>query len=133
MKRAKQRIFVHNARPVPHYASSLAAVVAYKENKISFDALFNAVEADRVRRAKNNLNRWDIVVTDTFGGELNFCWRDDYHIELPKGASDRSVVIAAKKAAGYTGVKCDTEHYGDSFRLNVRGACVAICIELHDW
>jgi hypothetical protein len=61
-----------------------------------------------------------VQVTDTFGGEANYCYKHDYEITLPASASDRSIVIAAKKVAGWSGVKCDTENYGDSFTLRPR-------------
>ena len=76
--------------------------------------------------------RWEIEVTDTFGGEANYAWVERYTFETAEDASDRSIVIAAKKAAGMTGVKCDTESFGDMIQLDVRGACIRAFITYLD-
>ena len=109
--------------------------LAWRDGAQGRDVLTNAAKrkADRDRRQLQGLNRWDVTVTDTFGGEANFCWRNDYNFELPEGATNRQVVIAAKRAAGWTGMKCDTDNYGDSFTLHPRDLLQVCFIELHDW
>lgn len=64
-----------------------------------------------------------VEVTDTMGGEANYCWVRRYELKVDAfdTASDRSVVMLAKRLAGWTGTKCDTENYGDSFTLRPRG------------
>ena len=73
--------------------------------------------------------QWDIEVTDTFGGEANYCWVRRETLELPSGLSDRAIVRRAKRAVGLTGVRCETERHGDGFEIRPRGACV-VCFAM---
>jgi hypothetical protein len=61
-------------------------------------------------------------LTDTFGGEANYSWVQRKTFDVPVGASDRSVVIAAKKALGLTGCRCQTTHHGDLIELRPSGS-----------
>lgn len=67
--------------------------------------------------------RFDVEVTDTFGGESNYSWVIREVITVPIDATDRTIVAAAKKAMGWTGVKCDTDYSGDMITLRPRGVC----------
>lgn len=69
---------------------------------------------------------WNIEVTDTYGGEANYCWVRRYTIPSKKDETDLQVIRRAKKAAGLTGVRCRSQNYGDSWRLDICGA--AICM-----
>lgn len=68
--------------------------------------------------------------TDTFGGEANYSWVRRADIELPDDASDRSIVIAAKKALGLTGTRCRTYNHGDTWELRPYGECTVAFISL---
>lgn len=58
--------------------------------------------------------------TDTFGGEANYCWVRRH--TLPEGDyTDRQLVRAAKRFAGFTGLRCEVENYGDMIRITPTG------------
>ena len=69
---------------------------------------------------------WDIEVTDTFGGEANYCWVDRYAIRTPDDISDLALVRRIKSAAGYSGIRGQTEISGDSVEIRFPGRCVVI-------
>lgn len=70
----------------------------------------------------------NIEVTDTFCGEPNYAWVRRYHLSC-KGLTDRQIIRRAKKLAGWTGIRCTIESYGDSWALRPRnGACVVMFI-----
>ena len=70
----------------------------------------------------------NIEVTDTFGGEANYSWVCRYHLSC-KGLTDRQIIRRAKKLAGWNGMRCDVESYGDSWTLRPRkGVCVVMFI-----
>ena len=75
---------------------------------------------------------WDIEVTDTFGGEANYCWVKRFTIPSIPQESKRATIRRAKKEAGLTGVKCDTLNIGDSWRLDIRGACIVCFVQWAD-
>ena len=70
---------------------------------------------------------YDITVTDTYGGELNYCWVRRYELEAPADISRRALVRRAKSAAGITG-RHRLDDYGDSLTIWPRGACVALLV-----
>ena len=72
--------------------------------------------------------RFDITVTDTFAGELNYSWVQRYSIEAPADISTPQLVRRAKREAGLTG-RHTTEDYGDSLIVHMRGACIAMTVE----
>ena len=67
--------------------------------------------------------RWNLELTDTFGGEANYCWCRRETIELPDTATDRQVITAAKAALGLTGVRCRRFDHGEGFELRPIGSC----------
>lgn len=70
--------------------------------------------------------RYQVEVTDTFGGEANYSWVRRYVIEgsMDIGTrADRKLVRDAKKAAGWTGLRCVTDYCGDQITLRPRKAC----------
>ena len=71
--------------------------------------------------------RYDIEMTDTFGGEANYCWVRRATIEAPATATSQMLVRRAKRALGITGRHkiCD---FGDLIRLDLAGACICIFI-----
>lgn len=72
--------------------------------------------------------RYDITVTDTFGGELNYSWVRRYTIEAPADIRTPVLVRRAKREAGLSG-RHTTDDYGDSVTVRMRGACVAMTVE----
>jgi hypothetical protein len=69
-------------------------------------------------------------LTDTFGGEANYSWVRRETFSVPVGASYRSVVIAAKKALGLTGCRCQTTHHGDLIELRPSGSLTVAFVTL---
>lgn len=69
-------------------------------------------------------------LTDTFGGEANYSWVRRETFDVPAGASDRSVVIAAKEALGLTGCRCQTTHHGDLIELRPSGSLTVAFVTL---
>lgn len=65
--------------------------------------------------------KYEIEVTDTFGGEANYCWVRRAEIEVDDDISDLMLVRRAKAAVGYTGVKCRREEWGDRVVLRPIG------------
>lgn len=67
--------------------------------------------------------RWEFELTDTFGGEANYCWVKRKTVTLPAFATQRQVVRALKKAFDMQGVRCVVDDFGDSLRIKPRGSC----------
>ncbi len=63
-------------------------------------------------------------VTDTFGGEANYLWVNRGSVEFKKQPTSRQIVLALKKFAGLTGVRCRKEDYGDQIALHPVGMCI---------
>ena len=62
---------------------------------------------------------YDVEITDTFGGEANYCWVKRYTV---KAKSFRGAINAiARRYGGGWRKDYDTD---DSARYNLRGACV---------
>ena len=70
---------------------------------------------------------YDITVTDTFAGELNFCWVRRYELEAPADISRRALVRRAKALAGLSGRHL-LDDYGYELTIRPRGCCVAMLI-----
>lgn len=71
--------------------------------------------------------RYDIEMTDTFGGEANYCWVRRATIEAPCTSTSAMLVRRAKRALGITG-RHKTTDWGDLIRLDLAGACICIFI-----
>lgn len=70
-----------------------------------------------------------VTHTDTFGGEANYGWVRRHEFVANQNASQRSIVRKAKQLVGFTGVKAETEDYGDSFIIKPRGYCQVIFVD----
>ncbi len=69
---------------------------------------------------------YEVIVTDTLAGELNYSWARKAIIETTSKDSVTAVVRRAKKAVGYNGVRMVKEIEGI---YRVPGACVVMTIE----
>lgn len=62
-----------------------------------------------------------VTHTDLFAGEANYGWVNRYEFVPKNPESQRSIVMKAKAMAGFTGVKAETEDFGDSYKIKPRG------------
>jgi len=69
---------------------------------------------------------WDIEVTDTFGGEANYCWVNRYAIRMPDDISDLALVRRIKSVTGYSGIRGHTKVSGDSVQIRFPSRCIVI-------
>lgn len=86
------------------------------------------------------MHTYEIEITDTFGGEANYCWVRRHSFAMPemthygydgsqgytKAAKTyrRELVKRAKALAGWTGARCEVTDFGDTVEIRPRGACV---------
>ncbi|QEP52831.1 hypothetical protein AMP1_4 [Burkholderia phage AMP1] len=60
----------------------------------------------------------DIEVTDTFGGEANYCWVRRYSIEVRDSTSTKQIVRRVKREIGWEDwCRVHVENYGDDITL----------------
>lgn len=86
------------------------------------------------------MNYFDVEVTDTFGGEANYCWVHRHLVSIPEGVTKswsrkserRALVRKAKAAEGWTGIRCETEDYGDQITIRPRGLLQVMFITYRD-
>ena len=74
---------------------------------------------------------FNVELTDTFGGESNYSWVKREQLTSNKDTM-RSIIQKAKEWAGYTGLPCKVENYGDMIRLAPRGICHVMFITFID-
>ena len=69
-------------------------------------------------------------LTDTFGGEANYSWvkRHAEQAEDTCLPSDRTLIRRAKAWAGFTGLRCRVENYGDLIAIRPSGICQVLFI-----
>lgn len=66
--------------------------------------------------------KFEIEVTDTFGGEANYAWVRRGEAELPERASNRAVIKSVRRLAGWpTSVRVSIYRLGDSWEVRPRG------------
>jgi hypothetical protein len=58
--------------------------------------------------------------TDTFGGEANYCWVRRKTLD-DKPRTDRALVREAKAFAGFTGLRCRVDNFGDTIQITPTG------------
>jgi hypothetical protein len=87
-------------------------------------------------------------LTDTFGGEANYCYVEKGSISVPElthygydgsrgyckadKAQSREVVRRVKARLGLTGWRCDRETRGDTIVLRPRGRCEIVLIDCQE-
>lgn len=74
---------------------------------------------------KKEIQKCMVEITDTFGGESNYSWvrRDEIQFR-----TERGLIQAAKKFAGWTGIKCRKVNYGETVALYPQGMCQVMFI-----
>lgn len=70
-----------------------------------------------------------VEVTDTYGGEANYCWAHRY---LVKASSMRGAVSVVSKHEGFQGCLKLDGNYGDMTRHNVSGAAICVFTQYAD-
>ena len=66
---------------------------------------------------------FNVEVTDTFGGEANYCWVHRFSFEMDETKSDLAIVRHAKQLAGWSGLRCKREDWGEDIVLRPYGIC----------
>ena len=69
---------------------------------------------------------WDIEVTDTFGGEANYCWVERSKLRVPGGISYLALVRRIKSVTGYSGIRGRTYVSGDFVQIRFPSRCIVI-------
>jgi len=64
---------------------------------------------------------FNIELTDTFQGESNYSWvkRD----QLTTKDTKRAIIQKAKAWAGFTGIRCVVDDFGDTISIKPNGIC----------
>lgn len=76
--------------------------------------------------------KFNVELTDTFGGEANYCWVKRAEMELPVGISRRALIRKAKAVLGVTYRHKPADDCGDQIRLDFAPAwmaCMFISVE----
>lgn len=68
--------------------------------------------------------KYNIEVTDTFGGEANYSWVQRYTLDLLDTISNYALVRRAKREIGWSGKRCLTVNYGDMIEVRPYGECM---------
>ena len=93
-------------------------------------------------------HKYEIEITDTFGGEANYSWVKRKIFFMPEltafgydGATNfvssnkkynRHLIRAAKKLAGWTGLRCTIENWGDTIAIRPRNAAIVAFVTYQD-
>lgn len=75
---------------------------------------------------KKSVFTYFVEVTDTFGGEANYCWVKRYLIE---SVSERGAMVKLSKESGYN---WRIDYRGEVSRYNANNACICAFIEWCD-
>jgi hypothetical protein len=72
--------------------------------------------------------KYSVEMTDTFGGDANYCWVRRAIIDAPTDATSQTLIRRAKKALGLAPCRHRTQDYGDLIRLDLRNNPICIFI-----
>jgi hypothetical protein len=94
------------------------------------------------------MNNYQIEITDTFAGEANYSWVKRGSLTMPElthygydGSTNyakankvyrRELMKKAKAFAGWTGVRCKVEDWGDTIRIEPVGSCMVAFVNFTD-
>lgn len=68
--------------------------------------------------------KYNIEVTDTFGGEANYSWVQRYTLDLLDTVSNYALVRRAKREIGWSGKRCLSVNYGNMIEVRPYGECM---------
>lgn len=74
---------------------------------------------------------YEVEVTDTFGGEANYCWVKRY--QIPEGTKRKQLVRKAKALANWQGLRCSTWDCGDYIEVRPIGKRAPCWIMFITW
>lgn len=77
---------------------------------------------------KDSVMKYEIELTDTFGGEANYSWVKRAELDVEGDVSDLALVRRAKAAVGCNGLKARKEDWGDEICLRFVGVCQILFI-----
>lgn len=86
----------------------------------------------RLEHYGRSIERFDVELTDTFGGEANYSWVRRETIEVPEGASQARIMRLAKKAMGINGIAGKTTSYGDTYEFRPYGSCQVMFVTFNE-
>lgn len=72
--------------------------------------------------------KFQAEITDTIGGQANYCWVRRADFELPDNASGLAVIRRAKAELGITGLRCKRCDLGETIELRPYGSCTVAFI-----
>jgi len=94
------------------------------------------------------MHKYEIEITDTFGGEANYSWIKREFFAMPDlthygydGSTNyekankvysRELVKRAKRIAGWTGLRCNVENWGDTIRIEPKNSCVVAFVTFQE-
>ena len=61
---------------------------------------------------------WNLEHTDTFCGQANYCW---VRRETVDADNHRQLIRKAKEWAGFTGLRCRVDNFGDMIQITPTG------------
>lgn len=67
--------------------------------------------------------KYQVEVTDTFGGQANYSWVNRVIIDVEDGTTERALIRIAKAKVGWNGLKCDRSQSGETITLTPRRLC----------
>ena len=69
-----------------------------------------------------NTEKFEIEVTDTFGGEANYTWVRRAAVDLPARVTNRAIIKAVRQVAGWpVTVRVTVSPMGDSWEVRPTG------------
>lgn len=72
--------------------------------------------------------KFDIEITDTFGGEANYAWVRRHTLDVSPKITDLALVRRAKRKAEWSGIRCKVSRYGDTIEIRPHGVCCVLFI-----
>ena len=69
-----------------------------------------------------NAEKFEIEVTDTFGGQANYAWVRRATVDLPARVTNRALIKAVRQLAGWpVTVRATVSTMGDGWEVRPRG------------
>jgi hypothetical protein len=72
--------------------------------------------------------KFQLELTDTFGGEANYCWVKRRELDVPDDLSGRALVRRSKRLLEVSHMAHRKTDYGDALRLDFPGVCIVMFI-----